>query len=759
MASSNQSSASDSLYAVALDDVNDWGSGFQGDLSLSALSGSGDWTLSFTLDEDITQLWGATITSHVGETYTLTGVSWDSTLGTTPITPGFIATGSDNSLPSHFVLNGDTLTAGTTPAPTPAPTPVPTPVPTAAPTPSPTAAPTPTPTPTPAPSLSAGNITVDTGASENFTAAGGGYLLPSGYFATSGNQIIDSQGTDVRINAVNWFGFESPSMAPGGLWTESYQTMMNQMVSLGFNAIRLPFCDQMFDAGSQPQAINYSLNPGLAGLDPLQVMDKIVAYAGQIGLKIILDDHRNTAGDGSSENGLWYDSTYSQQDWINDWVSLAQHYAGNSTVIGADLFNEPHGPATWGGGGPDDWAQAATLAGDAIQAVNPNLLVIVEGVQNAGGVSTPWGENLTGVATDPIVLTDPDKLVYSAHDYPYSVTGENYFNASDYPANLAAIWTQDWGYIEQDNIAPVWIGEFGSALQTTSDQTWMTTLINYLNSPAMSGTATGANAGGQGYSWGYWSWNPNSSDTGGILEDDWSTVNTTKIAAITPAYWNPGGSTGPTDAVFTLTLSAAASTAVTVQVQTVDGSAVAGVDYVALSETLTIAAGATSAEVDVKLLHPANESASSLFYLDFTDPTGATLASLSASATLVSDTATPSPNPIANPHAGTDPCADAGTNARPDARADACAHARPHREPDAHTRAGRHHNARRQHRRRRHLRLGQRPDRQRHRCRRQHRPVQFMVGRARHLRPDQQPLERRHRLACRQCLCCGQRLV
>jgi aryl-phospho-beta-D-glucosidase BglC (GH1 family)/outer membrane biosynthesis protein TonB len=492
------------------------------------------------------------------------------------------------------------------------------------------------------------DITVTAGTGETFTPSGNGTLLPAGYLSTQGNQIVDAQGSDVRINAVNWFGMESTAFAPGGLWAQSYKTMMNQMVGLGFNTIRLQISDQMLDAASQASGINYSLNPDLQGLSPLGILDKIVAYAGQIGIKIILDDHRNSAGNGASETGLWYDQTYSQAQWIQDWTTLAARYAGNSTVIGADLFNEPHGAATWGGGGPTDWAAAATQAGDAIQAVNPNMLIIVEGVQYAAGISASWGENLAGVATDPIVLNDPHKLVYSAHDYPYSVTGNAYFNDPSYPANLPGIWTQDWGYIAQQNIAPVWVGEFGSKLMTASDQTWMNTLVQYLDGTASSGTT----AAQQPYSWAYWAWNPNSGDTGGILQDDWSTVNTTKIAAIQPAFWHGATSgTGSTEADFTLQLSAAAPTDITVHVQTQDGTATAGHDYVALSEDLTIKAGATTAAITVDLLNPADASASSMFFLQFTDPSGATLANISASATVLSltPTSTPTPAPVPAP--------------------------------------------------------------------------------------------------------------
>ncbi|GAB0118399.1 hypothetical protein Acid7E03_24710 [Acidisoma sp. 7E03] len=193
------------------------------------------------------------------------------------------------------------------------------------------------------PSISVGDVTVN-----ETVAASGGTLLPARYLSTAGNQIVSAAGTPVKLSAINWYGLETNAYAPQGLWAQSYKTMMNQMVLLGFNAIRLPFSLQLFDSGSTPSGINYTLNPDLAGLNGLGIMDKIVAYASQIGLKIILDDHRSAAGSSANENGLWHDGGYTDANWIDTWTMLAKHYAGNTTVVAADLLNEPHGAATWG---------------------------------------------------------------------------------------------------------------------------------------------------------------------------------------------------------------------------------------------------------------------------------------------------------------------------------------------------------------------------------------------------------------------------
>ena len=352
----------------------------------------------------------------------------------------------------------------------------------------------------------------------------------AGYFHTEGNQILNDAGEPVKIAGVNWFGMETALLAPHGLHTRSYTDMMDQMKELGFNTIRLPFSDQLFDPGrNAPNGINYNLNPDLQGLSGLALMDKIVGYAGSIGLKIILDHHRSSAGDGPNGNGLWYDAVYGEAKWIENWKMLGQHYAGNSTVIGADLANEPHA-ATWGGGGGNDWEAAATRAGNAIQSVNPDLLIIVEGV----GGNYWWGGNLTGVASNPVTLDVPDRVVYSPHDYPNSVYAQSWFQGADFPNNLEAIFDQYWGYIYRQDIAPVLLGEFGSRLTDPKDVAWMERIVPYLAGDFNADGQSDIPADEEGISWTWWSWNPNSGDTGGILADDWITVNQAKLDALQP---------------------------------------------------------------------------------------------------------------------------------------------------------------------------------------------------------------------------------
>ena len=462
------------------------------------------------------------------------------------------------------------------------------------------------------------------------TEPGTGGMAP-GFLHTAGNQIVDSQGRSVAISGVNWFGMESTTQAPHGLWTRSYKDMINQMAGLGFNTIRLPFSSELLHTTAAPNGIDFSKNPDLQGLSGLQVMDAIVAYAGQQGMRVILDHHRSGAGAGTSDNGLWYDSTYTEDAWVADWAVLANRYKNNPTVIGVDLHNEPHS-GTWGGGGATDWARAAERAGNAALAVNPNLLVFVEGVETYQGQNYWWGGNLMGVKDRPIVLNVANRVVYSPHDYPNSVFPQTWFQAADFGAGLPAVFRKAWGYIYEQNIAPVYIGEFGTKLTDPKDAIWLKALTAYISGDLDNNGTKDIPAGNQDISWTYWSWNPNSGDTGGILADDWTTVNQNKVAYLTPIEFTTAGGTAL--AAFTVTLSAASSTPVTVAYATSNGTAAAGGDYVAASGTITFAPGETSKTIAIVVNGDATAETAETFTVTLSSPSGATLVDGSGAGTI-----------------------------------------------------------------------------------------------------------------------------
>jgi len=363
------------------------------------------------------------------------------------------------------------------------------------------------------------------------TAAGG---TGTGFWHAEGSRLVDAGGNPVRMTGVNWFGFETSNNVVHGLWTRGYQSMIDQMVALGYNTLRIPYSDDIFSPGVAANGIDLTRNPDLQGLTPLQILDKVIGYAGSRGMRVLLDRHRPDAG---GQSALWYTPAVPESTWIADWKALAARYRGNPTVVGADLHNEPHnsggtGGSCWGCGDvARDWRLAAERAGNAILTVNPDWLIVVEGVDCVSECDW-WGGNLSAAGRFPVRLSDESKLVYSAHEYALSVFHQPWFDDPSFPANLPGQWDHFWGYLVKQQIAPVLIGEFGSTLADPRDVTWMRSLVTYL------GSGTG------GMSFTFWSWNPNSGDTGGILNDDWTTVNQAKQSILAPILAG-GGSSPP----------------------------------------------------------------------------------------------------------------------------------------------------------------------------------------------------------------------
>jgi endoglucanase len=340
-----------------------------------------------------------------------------------------------------------------------------------------------------------------------------------------------------------------------GLWANAPATWTGQidrMASLGFNTLRIPYSGDALKPGATATSVNSFTNPDLVGLSPMQILDKVVNYAGTKGMRVILDRHRPTA---AGQTALWYTPAVSEASMIADWQMLAAHYAGNTTVIGADLFNEPHADGTdpngvgscWGCGGARDWRLGAQRIGNAVLQTNPNWLVFVEGVSClSGGVANAWdgipdpeencdwwGGQLSAAIAQPVQLNVANRLVYSPHEYGISVFDRQpWFNDPTFPNNLPAIWDRYWGKISKQNVAPIMVGEFGSTLANPLDVQWLTSLVSYMNANGMSFT--------------YWAWNPNSGDTGGIALDDWYSINTQKYNILKPALVPPvnGGGGG-----------------------------------------------------------------------------------------------------------------------------------------------------------------------------------------------------------------------
>jgi chitinase len=105
------------IYTV----LQDWGSGFQGQVGLvnQQSTAVSHWSLQFDFPVNISDIWDATITSHTGNHYVIGSAGWNDTLAAgSTVSFGFIAGPGPAPAPANYVLNGSPL-GGTAPAPLP----------------------------------------------------------------------------------------------------------------------------------------------------------------------------------------------------------------------------------------------------------------------------------------------------------------------------------------------------------------------------------------------------------------------------------------------------------------------------------------------------------------------------------------------------------------------------------------------------------------------------------------------------------------
>lgn len=363
-----------------------------------------------------------------------------------------------------------------------------------------------------------------------------------------GNQMVSVEDDmPVRLKSVNWFGAEGDNYTPHGTWLVPWRSIIDDIKAMGFNCIRLPFSGDMTSPGRTPPttAFGEEANRDLLGKTSLEILDMYLDYCFEQKLYVVFDHHRRNAGQGA--DGSPIGTGYTQTDWLASWSVMANRYKDHPCVVGADIHNEPH-DHTWAA-----WATLAENCGNHILGIAPNWLIFVEGVgANPDATSYWWGGALKGVATRPVELTVPNKVVYSPHEYGQSVGAQAWLRRDDnpslpanYPNNLYAIWDANWGFIFKEGIAPLWIGEFGGHFgvdgmgvnnkpHATYEAQWVTNLVKYLNGDFDGDGDSEITEIGVGLSFAYWSYNPNSGDTGGLVRDDWVTHQTNKLTLIAP---------------------------------------------------------------------------------------------------------------------------------------------------------------------------------------------------------------------------------
>lgn len=335
--------------------------------------------------------------------------------------------------------------------------------------------------------------------------------------------------------------------------------------------------------------INADLNPDLVKSrdvmtgyivphDVITILDKLVDHCEAIGLRIIFDMHC-LAADNSNINttqGKWYTTATrfgaesgdrwtrwidgarrNETSYIEAWKFYANRYKNRPVVCAFDLLNEPYN-STWSRNLDHGLVALYERVGKEIHAINPDVMLICEGsctppedAWNFDETFTEgektWGSIWSGYlqkVRDPALRIGsaepgikPNKVAYSPHEYGHEAGPPNWFTKSlkgkSFPSNLFEVWRQQWGYLAEENIAPVWIGEFGSTWRvgdagfTTEakamDQEWLHRLADYCHSRRI-GTA-------------FWGFVPDV--IGGLVETDYVTERTDKLTGFLNRFFDP----------------------------------------------------------------------------------------------------------------------------------------------------------------------------------------------------------------------------
>jgi endoglucanase len=350
----------------------------------------------------------------------------------------------------------------------------------------------------------------------------------AGYFAQAG-KIYDPYGQELQVRGISHFGFSGTILQPQYLWQMGWKEQIAQIKALGFNAVRVPYSPATLYTTTPVNQLGYldpNKNADLIGKTPLQVLDLWMAEADRQGLYVMLDMHSVVKSrlyptwfvDNPADFPLvWNGKAYTPDDWRRDLVFVAKRYARLPHFFAIDLYNEPNGKVRWAAGDKNMtnpayyWKPAAESAAAAVLAANPNLLIFVQGINgNWDGIENSniamnYGEDLQPQAYQPLAIP-ASKLVLSPHTYGPDVFVKSSFSAANFPANLAPQWEVLFGKLSPKH--PVIIGEWGGRYGTANakDVAWQNALVDYLIAKGIRSSF-------------YWSYTPNSGDTGGILDD------------------------------------------------------------------------------------------------------------------------------------------------------------------------------------------------------------------------------------------------
>lgn len=373
------------------------------------------------------------------------------------------------------------------------------------------------------------------------------------WLTTEGSHIVDMNGTEVWLTGCNWFGYNTGTNIFDGVWNCNLKDTLKSIADHGFNVLRVPMSAELllqWKNGEYPRAnYNNAYNEELNSMNSLEIFDYVLSLCEQNGMKIIIDIHCAKTDASGHNHPVWYNGNITEDDFVEALSWCAERYKNNDTIIGYDLKNEPHGKASetphaiWNDSdSPDNWKKVAERAGNAVLDANPHALIIIEGIQiypkdiktnnfvptndDDDYYNTWWGANLMAVKDYPIDFGSPERnkqIIYSPHDYGPRVYEQPWFQGGfTYDSLMKDAWYDYWLYIQEEGIAPIFVGEWGGFMEGDNLK-WMEYFRQLIAEKHLHHT--------------FWCFNANSGDTGGLVKDDFKTWDEEKYNFVKEVLW------------------------------------------------------------------------------------------------------------------------------------------------------------------------------------------------------------------------------
>ena len=350
--------------------------------------------------------------------------------------------------------------------------------------------------------------------------------------AEKGNLYLDKK--KIYIKGISWFGGETDMYAPHGLWNcRTVDDYLDTIKTYGFNALRYPTALDTVEDDPEVKDQCSSKNTWMKNARALDAMEYVIDRAAERGILVMIDMHRYEARrwpDDGTYGGFGPGAT-GEKKMIKAWKKLAERFKNKWNIFGADIANEPHG-TSWGTGNVyRDFDGFAERLGNEIHAIAPHWMIVVEGTgtdtkegkkacSKQSNTNHWWGGNLACADSHPIELTLKNRVVYSPHTYGPGVYNQPYFSGlHDDFSSLIPIWDSHWGSVADGKNPPMLPGEWGGKSTNSKELNWLTAFSDYLKSKLYKGIPGNF----------FWCLNPNSGDTGGLLKDDWVTIDSKKL--------------------------------------------------------------------------------------------------------------------------------------------------------------------------------------------------------------------------------------